>query len=717
MQLYQTTTSSRAAAQIVQFLQFLYHDQRGYIELCYINGDPQRERMQRDSWHYYTPTNTATIAQRCAQLVATYGNVYVSSTLYRRRWRNTEVALPSRIVFVDDAPERDDYTLAIRTSEHSRHAYYLVDRPVDAPTRRELQYRAAQALAADRSGSDVEQLVRIPCSYNTKHGGRFCVHVEAQDGPSYTIDQLRSRWPLSGPYNAPQAHDLDWSSEFRAAVNSWFDNVPLLLNRDGMPRRLKPHTQAARILSGELRPVNRTGDKSSSEARAFVTKGLILHGYPNEEIAALLLHLCDYGASESKGISWLERDISRVIRHYRAKHPNITINPTRATRCHTAIAQPRPTPKSRARRDRPQRITADLLFQRLRELHDAGGMVLMSRRELAKELGISVPTLDRLERQLREQGKAERRTSSDRRRSWIALLGAINIPPAQAQTTTKIVLSAESVQPIAEPQIQIDEPLKEEHTPLIAPLLDAAEVLHSTSESLASVIEEPQADRPVPAVAASFRMLDAMLAAIAAVATEQRVSKKRVQAVFAEYFPQAKWSNRTYARALIQRQREQQLERERAWTETATLAELRRRARSHAWNHTKAREAGNEARAYIFGTLGQIVEDAIEQRRGASAPARREQPVIEAPQGGLSGGCVPPSPHGQRVQHGVVLTSMIVPVVNASKVKFVLEQLPRRGPVWAWGYLDRVEGREYWPAHVRRAIEHEEREAIGSYID
>ncbi len=63
---------------------------------------------------------------------------------------------------------------------------------------------------------------------------------------------------------------------------------------------------------------------------------------------------------------------------------------------------------------------------------------------------------------------------------------------------------------------------------------------------------------------------------------------------------------------------------------------------------------------------------------------------------------------GERSVSGVAAASAagksIRPEVNPEKIRFVLEQLPKRGALWAWDYLDRVEGPDKWPAHIRCAI-------------
>jgi hypothetical protein len=54
----------------------------------------------------------------------------------------------------------------------------------------------------------------------------------------------------------------------------------------------------------------------------------------------------------------------------------------------------------------------------------------------------------------------------------------------------------------------------------------------------------------------------------------------------------------------------------------------------------------------------------------------------------------------------VTLTTvpMLVPCVNVDQVRFLVEQLPKRGPGWAREHMARVQGFEAWPWHVQQAV-------------
>jgi putative DNA primase/helicase len=47
----------------------------------------------------------------------------------------------------------------------------------------------------------------------------------------------------------------------------------------------------------------------------------------------------------------------------------------------------------------------------------------------------------------------------------------------------------------------------------------------------------------------------------------------------------------------------------------------------------------------------------------------------------------------------------VTPRINADKIKYVLEKLEIYGPVWARGYMDRVEGFDKWPQRIQDAVQ------------
>lgn len=427
--MHQHQTAAEPHPDILRLLALIGDDQQGYIEVCTIEGDPgERTSPFIRRWRPYSGERAAAIARECVSLARRYGNVYISSTLYDRPARPIDggVPLPSRVIFIDDAPTAPSiaYSAVVRTSEASRHAYYILDQAVDATTRRELQQRAATGLGADPSGADIEQIVRVPESFNTKRGARYRVWLEVNSQRTYSVAQLHAAFPHTARLRAASAA-TDWPAE----ADQVLANIEQLLTRDKLPRRLKnPNGQARRVLEGREHITSKAGEINTSDDRACVARGLIMHGYPDAEAAALLAHLCDYGTSDIKGTAWLQRDIMRLIRKERTRQEMVHPTPSRLHLDHPAQPVVEKVRQCRARQDRPHRLDACDLLTWYTDRIDANSLVFKTRQEVAHELSISVGTLGRLERDLRTSGAIERRTSRDRSHSWIAVLGVINIP-------------------------------------------------------------------------------------------------------------------------------------------------------------------------------------------------------------------------------------------------------------------------------------------------
>ncbi len=77
--------------------------------------------------------------------------------------------------------------------------------------------------------------------------------------------------------------------------------------------------------------------------------------------------------------------------------------------------------------------------------------------------------------------------------------------------------------------------------------------------------------------------------------------------------------------------------------------------------------------------LGQQASGRPVKNFGTTAPARRASFVI-------------------RTQ------AELVPQINGDKMRFVLEQLPKRGPAWARSYMTEVEGFDKWSVYIQRQV-------------
>jgi hypothetical protein len=399
------------ADSMVQFFHAVYGVQTGYVEVCYIAGDPRTGVLRRSRWMWYAPDRAQAIADHCADLVARYGDVYVSRVCYATAQRRKEQARPSWAIFVDDAPADALFTFLVHTSRERCHGWLILDRPVDSVTNELISRRAAYALnGADHGGWDITQLVRVPASLNTKGGGQYHVHAATTSQQRFSVQALLDRFPALPA--VPQHEDqIIWD-----VVERIYSQRAQILTPQGLPRRVKnPHAQLVRLLRGPV------WDDTSAQ-RWAIAKGLLIHGYPNEEIAALLIHFTNYDKIAHKGSAWLYEDIARVVTKLRAKYPEVQPVPSARVAEEPVTPLPQTPPRARGRQ-RGMDVSAYVAW--LCDHIDASNTILRSQQEIAADLRISVSTVQRLERTLRACGQAIRRVSSNRQLSYITLLGPV----------------------------------------------------------------------------------------------------------------------------------------------------------------------------------------------------------------------------------------------------------------------------------------------------
>lgn len=607
-----------------QFLDTIYEGQRGYRELCYIIGDPDDRNPNNFHQERYVLAQREKMLARIAELQALGYNVYVGASTYTRPKRSKQYAAPSRWIVIDDAPE-GEYTFSVQTSPNSRQAWIKTQHWLEPHDRERIARNAAYATGADTGGWDCTQLVRVPGGLNTKakYGKPFSVHIVPGTGKAYHINELEARWPAAPRRINTEAIDLDDAAIARE-----------LARVDKIMRRIPTTALTYKRLTGQVFCKNRNGEDSRTDTRWAISCDLrARYRLPDAEIAALLI-THNWGTLDDKGSAWLYADIARCIDGAHKKHPDVIPEPTHGGCSSIIKALPQAERKSRARKDRPQRVTPETYLTWLhKQMVGAVGTVMMTRKEIAAALSISVPTVDRLERTLREQGQIERRTSKARTHSYLVILGAINIndaPQKAAQNQPTEVLSAQQ--------------------PESAEIAHQEAVNRGIEQSPIEVTHRPEGSLQNCAVPASFRLGDALRAAIEfAVGQHGRVTKKRVQREFEHFFAGMRWSDREYERQMKRRMRSTQLERLIAWAQAAKTqpAELKRKARSLAYQQQRAIEAGHEAKAYALGIQANVIEDEIEARilRGEirkRAPKRSVLPVVVEQQPAIApqGRCV-----------------------------------------------------------------------------
>ncbi len=599
------------------FLDTIYQGQRGWRELCYIIGDPDDRKNSSFHQEWYVLAQHDKMRARIAELQALGYNVYVGASTYSKRQRAKEYALPSRAIVIDDAPD-GEYSFTVQTGPNSQHAWILTQHWLEPHDRERIARNAAYATGADKGGWDCTQLVRVPGGLNTKkkYGGAFQVHMVEGTGKTYHLNELEARWP------AAQHHERGDSSL------AWESIAPYVSNIDRVLARVKPHTITYQQLH------NGSGDRSKLRY-GLACELLKRYHFPDHCIAAILFHF-NWGHLEERGSTRLRADIENCIAEANRLYPDVKRDEPYCITSNPTLPLPQVARASRARKDRPQRVTLDDYRTWLRHQAIGGTTVMMTRKEIAAALGISVATVDRFERILRECDEIERKTHRKRggTYSYVVIFSAINIaqePAATAETTADLVLSGEQAQ--------------------------NAEIAHQDAvnaeidNSPIEVTHPPEGSLPDRAVPASFRLADAMRAAIEAAAGEHgRVSKKRVQEQWAQFFAGIRWSDREYARVLKRRTQEAQIARLTAWAQDAKTqpVDLKRKARSLAYRQRQAVEEGHQAKAYALGLQANAIEDEIEARilRGEirrKSPSRRTSvqpaPLVE----GIAGHQAEPS--------------------------------------------------------------------------
>lgn len=406
------------------FIDFMYGERRGWLELSTIKGDPASKTytFHQDFFFYNLAQKPALIA-RIKERAAKHGNVYMSWVLYSRAKRDRAYILPGDIIALDDAAP-SDYTLTVQTGPASMHAYRKLNTDVDVATREDLARRETYDTGADKGGWDSVGLIRAPGSFNTKqkhidaNGGElYPVTLHHGNGRTFTVDELRERYPAAPAHVSTDTGGGGWSIAER-----WIANSEQLLNNNIPRRMVNPNTQGRKVLEGNYVPMSAARLPDTSLMRFIVIKSLVMHGYPDDEIRAIAWLLLGYGAEDRKGSHWLRWNIDGSIAGAReqcaTEGRRIPINPT--TGIFVRPSTPAPTVQgSRARKDRPQRITEAAYLAWCHEHMDTRNEVAYTRKEVMAALGIHMSTVVRLERKL--EGAIERYTSADRRRSWLAV--------------------------------------------------------------------------------------------------------------------------------------------------------------------------------------------------------------------------------------------------------------------------------------------------------
>lgn len=626
----------------IAFLERRYGEQDGWCCIGSITGDPRINDMTPE-W-YSWPGQKAAIACRLDELISTAGNIYAAPCLFRSRKRSYRNALLSSWLWQDDAPADIDCTELVRTSEHSYQAWVWVDQALTSERRSVLQRHwrdmgRSSGAQPDDCSADAVHMTRLPGGYNTKAHGHYLVSVTIFDSTPRQLETLQRAWPtpLTDAVITP-----DWQQ-----VDHWYANFSALLGKDGFPRRLTKQSQARHILAG-----NEPDD--TSEARYIVGRGLLMHGYPIDEAATLLLRLTDWGSSARKGSDWLEADITRVLDKVAAElggryRPSPTL--LQAPRG----SAPRPHVERR-KRGRPRHApNAANYAQWLLDYRTGEDKVLGTRKENAQQLGCSLPHLDRLEKTLRDAGcfirSRNETTTKSRRDSWLelnvpaleAFLSAIKNTSEAATNAEMGVLSEDAFQGVVVRQ-SAQGTLQEEHTAPPVPTEVPGDTVSPPplvpDGATGAGCVPPTFDPTPPAITHSARPdyqergsapPPSELVREAFDAIQGRATLKRINRYVELNAPTGTTSSASQIATLVEAER-----RRRAWSRRLTAAASRARQMSREQLQRASR--GYAGRAADFGRSGQVACASVwRQLAGvfAEEEARREGPplVVSKPHG------------------------------------------------------------------------------------
>jgi DNA-binding Lrp family transcriptional regulator len=392
--------------------------------------------------------------------------------------------------------------------------------------------------------------------------------------------------------------ELDWT-----AVEHCLSNI------DGILKRIKPHTLTYRQLHSD------GGDDRSNLRWGVACELRRRFGYPDEEIAAILFHF-NWGHLQDRGTKNLQADIERCIAGANDRYPDVLTSPSRCFR--TKHAEPLPQVARPNKGGRPIRLSDEKYLADLQRDANSGA-VMATQAERARKYKVSVPTIRRIEKRLQDQGVIERRTVRKGRQtySYVVILSAIK---TSAQPSV-LVRSANDEIPHQDAAI----------SPADVPMVE-----HASSECASPEVEAHDV--------AHVPLADAVRTVRAAGAK----TRKQVHSMLRVYFTGHTWSevaiDRHYDAQRESDRRQRTIARETAKIQAATPSELRRWARSYAWQHQEAHKRGNERQAYVFGCKEQMVNDEIERRRQAGlwTHERRRAPPADTPV--WTGGASPPAP-------------------------------------------------------------------------
>lgn len=172
------------------FFDYLFGKTEGYV--CVATAKPDRTQFRQAfySWPRQSNELISFIEQRC-----TSRNVWFGVSLFNKAERSRGNSIPGSILWADldevnphEIPEELAPSCVLESSPGRYQAFWRLDRNVDPEVAQEYSKRLAYHLGADKSGWDLEQLLRIPLTTNHKYLNTPQVDLRFAYEQRYSID-------------------------------------------------------------------------------------------------------------------------------------------------------------------------------------------------------------------------------------------------------------------------------------------------------------------------------------------------------------------------------------------------------------------------------------------------------------------------------------------------------------------------------------------------
>lgn len=160
------TTNAKAL-----FFDYLFGKTEGYV--CIATAKPDRTNFKQAwfNWPHQINELISFIEQRSISR-----NVWFGVSLFTKAERSREFAVPGNILWADldevtphEIPDEFKPSMVLESSPARYQAFWRLDQYVDPEVAQDYSKRLAYFLGADKSGWDLEQLLRIPLTTNHKY--------------------------------------------------------------------------------------------------------------------------------------------------------------------------------------------------------------------------------------------------------------------------------------------------------------------------------------------------------------------------------------------------------------------------------------------------------------------------------------------------------------------------------------------------------------------